>query len=290
MKKIVIGATGYIGNSLFKRASESSRVCGTSSRKDGSGFVYLSLNEPEFFIAEHIARDDVVFVTAAISSPDICEREPERAWSVNVTGTSTLIQGAIERGARVIFFSSDAVYGAKAERFDEQSVCNPIGKYAEMKHEVERRFSASRAFKTIRISYVFSRDDKFTRYLVGCVRSRDEADLFDPFHRAVIYRDDVIAGALALSDAWEQTPEQVINFGGPQVLSRIDFAECLRGVHLRDLRFRVSRPNEEFFNSRPPVIAMASPILERLLGRPPLNLLESASIEFGSVNKLGTAS
>ncbi len=58
---------------------------------------------------------------------------------MNVTGTSNFIQSVIDRGARVVFFSRDTVYGEREDAFDESAVCNPAGEYAEMKREVEQR-------------------------------------------------------------------------------------------------------------------------------------------------------
>ena len=110
-----------------------------------------------------------------------------------------------------------------------------------MKHEVEMRFQGNPSFKTIRLSYVFSREDKFTDYLIGCASRNEEAELFHPFYRAIVHRDDVVDGALALAQRWDEFPQQVINFGGPEVLSRIDFAECLKRVALPNLRYRVTR-------------------------------------------------
>jgi hypothetical protein len=81
---------------------------------------------------------------------------------------------------------------------------------------------------------------------------------------------------------WDEVPEQIINFGGPQVLSRIDFAECLREAHLHSLRFKVTQPGDEFFQNRPRVIAMTSPVFARLLGRQPRTLCEAARVEFAS--------
>jgi hypothetical protein len=72
----------------------------------------------------------------------------------------------------------------------------------------------------------------------------------------------------------------VINFGGPEVLSRVDFAERLKHAALPDLMFRVTEPGEEFFKNRPRVIAMSSNILPELLGRPSRGLAEAAQIEF----------
>ena len=254
---------------------------GTSSSGKG-GLYALDLRLPSHFDYGLVEPGDVVLLTAAISSPDICSCERDRAWAVNVAGTSIFIQNVIDRGGRVVFFSSDTVYGEREDEFDEAAVCNPAGEYAEMKREVEQRFSGSASFKAIRLSYVFSREDKFSRYLTECAERNEEADLFHPFFRAIVHRDDVVEGALALAARWDDVPEQVINFGGPQVLSRIEFAECLRETHLHDLRFKVTEPGADFFKNRPRVIAMTSPVFCRLLGRPPRSLREAARLEFAS--------
>jgi dTDP-4-dehydrorhamnose reductase len=95
---------------------------------------------PDEFDYRLIHPSDVVLLTAAISAPDICAQEYARAWGVNVTGTSRFIRNVIDRGGRVIFFSSDTVYGEKDDVFDERAYCNPAGEYAIMKHEVEKQF------------------------------------------------------------------------------------------------------------------------------------------------------
>lgn len=277
----VIGGRGYVGAQLFSSIPPGVEGVRTAS-SESVGFFRLRLENPQDVTDLPIADGDVVFFTAAISAPDICAREHDRAWEANVTGTSALINSAIDRGARVIFFSSDTVYGEREDEFDENAVCEPAGEYAAMKREVEQRFAGSRSFKAIRLSYVFSREDKFTRYLLGCVERNEAADLFHPFFRAIVHRDDVVAGALALADRWHETPEQVINFGGPEVLSRVEFADCLRESHFPRLRFKVTAPEPDFFKNRPRAIAMTSPVLARLLGRPPRSLREAVRMEFAS--------
>jgi dTDP-4-dehydrorhamnose reductase len=279
---IIIGANGYIGRSLYSKAKLDFDVIGTSS--DGGGELQsLSLDRPLDFDFNIVNSSSVVIITAAVSSPDFCARENARARAINVTGSSELIKQLLDRGSRVIFFSSDTVYGEFSSTFDETAESNPAGEYAEMKYEVENRFSTNPFFKAIRLSYVFSKTDKLTSYLLGCAEKGDEADIFHPFYRAIVHLNDVIDGALALAKGWYDFPQTVINFGGPQVLSRVDFANSLRDVHFKKLRFTVTEPDEEFFNNRPRIIAMKSPIFARLLGRPARTLTEAARIEFPSV-------
>jgi dTDP-4-dehydrorhamnose reductase len=277
-KFFIVGARGYIGKALFLSAKNLGVTFGTSSSGD-NGLLSLSFDSSADFEYEKISPGDVVLVTAAISAPDVCANEYKMAWDVNVIGTSRFIQNVINRGARVIFFSSDTVYGERDKEFDEATPCNPVGEYAEMKYAVEERFAGNSLFKTIRLSYVFSREDRFTRYLVACAERDQEADIFHPFFRAIVYLNDVVEGALALATRWDEIPEQVINLGGPQVLSRIDFAKCLRNSRLFNLRYKITTPDADFFKNRPRVISMASPVFVRLLGRQPRSLLEATNLE-----------
>lgn len=278
MNTVVVGARGYLGASLLYKARQIGAAIGTSST-DISNMNRLSLYAPSDFDFDKIRSGDVVLLTAAISAPDVCAREHDRAWAVNVIGTSSFIQSVIDRGAKVVFFSSDTVYGEREDLFDETAACDPAGEYAQMKREVEQRFSGNALFKSIRLSYVFSREDKFSRYLIGCAERNEEADLFHPFYRAIVHRDDVVEGALALAEHWDETPEQFINFGGPEVLSRVEFAECFQKTYLQHLKFKVTEPDDSFFEHRPRVIAMKSPVFSRLLGRSPHSLCEAALIE-----------
>ncbi len=282
MRLLIVGTSGYIGSPLLESAKVACDAYGTSSRYV-SGLLSLRLERPYDFDYSLVQPADVVLLSAAISAPDICAREHSRAWAVNVTGTSEFVNQVISRGGRVVFFSSDTVYGERGDAFDETAKSNPAGEYAEMKAEVEKRFLGNPLFKSIRLSYVFSREDKFTKYLSGCTERGEEVELFHPFYRAIVHRNDVVDGALALAQRWDEFSDQVLNFGGPEVLSRIDFAECLKRNALPSLRFRVTEPGEEFFKNRPRVIAMSSDILPKLLGRPSRTMAEAAQVEFAQI-------
>lgn len=279
MKIFVIGASGYIGKLLYKKAKQQFCVYGTTF-SNSSELIHLSLYAPDNFDFELIEKNDVIFFTAAISAPDICSTDFKRSWEINVIGTSKFISNAILRGARVVFFASDTVYGEIDDRFDEQALGNPAGEYAAMKYAVEMQFLGNPLFKSIRLSYVFSKEDKFVNYLSGCAERGEEAELFHPFYRAIIHRDDVIEGVISLALRWDYFPQKVINFGGPELLSRIEFAEDLKLIAFPNLKYRVTEPGDEFFKNRPRVIAMSSDILPTLLGRPTRTLAEAARIEF----------
>lgn len=280
MKILITGARGYIGSAVLKKLGTQGKPAVPLSSRPDDAFTRLELEKVPAFDFNLVSEGDVVLFLAAISSPDICAKDPERVRRVNVTGSGEFIAECVRRGARIIFFSSDAVYGERDDEFDETMACNPAGDYALMKHELENKFIEDSSFKSIRLSYVFSTEDKFTRYLRGCAARGEEAEIFHPFYRSVIHRDDVVQGAVSLAQRWDEFPQNVINFGGPDIISRIEFTEALRNTALSTLRFRQIQPEPAFFANRPRVIRMKSPLLASLLGRPARSLHEAAQLEF----------
>lgn len=280
----IIGASGYIGRSLLEKSADFFSSFGTTSSNLSSELITLRLDDPLIFDYKKIFPGDIVFLTAAISSPDVCDFKKEYAWSVNVTGTIRFVSRLIECGARVIFFSSDTVYGERQFKFNETASISPLGNYAQMKSEVECQFKDELLFKTIRLSYVFSRDDKFTKYLMGCHQRGVVAEIFHPFYRSIIHRDDVVNGAISLARFWDDYPQRIINFGGPEVLSRVDFAHRLKDAVFTNLLYEVIEPDKEFFNNRPRTISMSSDYLPLLLDGQPRTLNDAVSIEFNEYN------
>ena len=73
--------------------------------------MILNLSEPYEFDYELIKPDDFVVFCAAISSPDKCRSDYSNAYATNIEGPKFVITKFLERRARVVFCSSDAVYG-----------------------------------------------------------------------------------------------------------------------------------------------------------------------------------
>lgn len=280
MGLVVVGAAGYIGRRITTVVPDALPVFHAGGAECPADAAAVSLEAPAGFDYARIRAGDVVLLTSGISSPDRCAKDPDHARAVNVTGTGEFISRLLECGARVIFFSTDAVYGEQPEPFDETQPCRPLGVYAEFKHEVEQRFLGTPGFKTIRLSFVFSRDDSFTTYLTRTAAADAEAALYTPFRRAVIHRDDVVLGAVALARDVGSIAGDVVNFGGPAVLDRPEFASVLQAAALPGLRWNTVTPPPDFFANRARSICMTSPILTALLGRPPVTLHEAVAREF----------
>jgi len=276
-------ATHLIGTgNIGKRVLEKGQDINVISKKElNLEFSPLSYNfDKDSIGGTPLKEGDTIIFTAAISEPAIVSAQFEKATRVNVESTGEFIQGAIDLGCKVLFLSSDTVYGDVETGFDESHPINPKGAYAEMKSIVEKRFEGNPNFKSFRCSLNFYKDDRFTQYLKTCAANNVEADIFDPLTRAIVHRDDTVDAILAVANDWNLAEGQYTNCGGPQVLSRAQIAETMKRVALPNLQFKVSRPPSKFYTDRPAFIEMKSPNLKRILGRSPVTFEEAVKIEF----------
>ena len=263
------------------RASEN-LICYSPKPKHGE--EYLNLLEAWEFCFDRISKSDFVVFLAGVSSPDVCKDQSEIARAINVDGTQRFISRFIERKANVLFFSSDVVNGESPQSRDENYLGVPIGEYAVMKSEIEKSFWGNPHFKVFRLSYVFSKDDKFSKYLRECSKRGETADVYNGMSRNVIYLHDVLDAVHALSNKFKQFSNTAFNLSGPELLSRKQLAEYYRELVSGKLEYKISEPPADFYYARPRVIATHSLFLEELLGRPATKIAEAMLREFPIVN------
>ena len=283
----IIGAKGNIGSRLVEKTEGKYNIRKVVSPARSnlfsvdSGYYVLNLaDDIHTYNFDTLKEGDTVAFTAAISAPSVCAEQFDVAVKVNVESTGEFIQQALDRGCKVIFLSSDAVYGRREDEFDESQPSDPLGVYAEMKAIVEKRFIGNSRFKILRLSYNFFKGDRFTTYLRTCASEDTVAGLFDPFGRSIVHRDDTVDAIISLYKNWDVCEEGVINSGGPETLSRVEFAETLSELVVQDLITKVTTPDAKFYEDRPAIIAMRSPLLEKVLGRPVRSLRDAITMEF----------
>ena len=283
----IIGAKGNIGSRLVEKTEGKYDIRKVVSPARShlfsvdSGYYVLNLaDDIHTYNFDTLKEGDTVAYCAAISEPSVCADQFEIALKVNVEATGEFIEQALHRGCKVIFLSSDAVYGVVENEFDESQPIKPSGAYAEMKAIIEKRFSNRPGFKVLRLSYNFFKDDRFTMYLRMCAREGSTADLFDPFDRSVVHRDDTVDAIIALFNNWNVCEKSVMNCGGPQTLSRVEFANILKEGEYKNLKTKVTKPGDKFYADRPASVAMRSPLLETVLGRPARSIKDAVAMEF----------
>ena len=276
----IIGSHGYIASRLLARQPKEGIRIRCYSRRGNADTLPLDLADLSSESFSAIREGDYVILLAAVSSPDYCRDHYEEAYRINVTGTERFIEECVSRKANVLFFSSDVVIGPTNEAADESAEANPFGHYGRMKHMIEQAFASETRVKVFRLSYVFSKEDKFMTYLENCAASGKTAEVFSALYRNVIYIEDVIDSIFALEDTFDQWENSVFHICGRELLSRKDMAEIFREKVNPKLQITARIPDESFFMARPNVIQTDSLYLEKLLRRKPMSISEAMQSEF----------
>ena len=228
LKIALVGSSGYIAEYIFNHFSEESdqKVSVLKLDRTGDSDSYLDLKEAEKFNYNLLDDIDYVIFAAAISSPDKCAEDFDNCWSINVTGTSYFIKEAISRGCRVLFFSSDAVFGdIPGAIYTEESETRAYTPYGRMKKAIEDEFKGDSLFKAIRLSYVASAKDRFLTYCLNCIKNGETADIFHPFYRNVIVVSDVVAIVAYFVEHWDDYKPTFLNVAGKELVSRVRIAD-----------------------------------------------------------------
>ena len=264
MKVALVGSTGYIAGFLQKRfESEGWDILPIGRREPAEAVLHLE--EAEQFDYSVLEDVDAVVFTAAVSGPDKCANEFEDCWRVNVTGTEHFIREAVARGCRVLFFSSDAVFGdIPGAVYTEQSETAAATPYGRMKKAVEDAFRGQPRFKAIRLPYVVSARDRFVSGCLAAMESGTETELFHPFYRNCVVVSDVADAVVWLLKNWEIYAPAVLNVAGRELVSRVRIADELNRIFGGRLKYRIVDPGAAFFQNRPRITEMRSLYLEKL--------------------------
>ena len=270
MNSIVVGRNGLIAKRIVEKIYEDekmdSKLLFTTSTKKSidKETVLLDLSKPNDFDYSVIKKFSNIIMLGGISSPDKCEKNPKKSKSINFDGTKLFIQRCIELNAKVLFFSTDLVYGKSKLNFNELSNVEPNCNYSSWKNGIEKTFQGNKNFKVFRLSYVMSFDDKFFQYLLQCKRTKSIAEIYHPFYRNVIFIDDIILATFNIFNMWD-IKQQIINVCGEESISRKDIAKKV----LDDNQINVVDPGDDFWNIRPQVINVESIYLKSILQKKP---------------------
>lgn len=143
MQTLIIGASGYVGSAIFDACAErGGNVIGTyKSDSGGRPLVRFDLASDDIrplVESEKGDEDRLAVICAAVSKISDCRSDGERAGAVNVTGTKRTIEALSEMGWRVIFLSSDNVFGGERGDRSDDAPQDPVNEYGRMKAEIER--------------------------------------------------------------------------------------------------------------------------------------------------------
>lgn len=248
-KVLVVGANGFLGTNL------------TSS--DRKLIEFTPFPSHEWSLSTNASSFETIVYLRAVSSPTQVHLNPVESDLVNVFRTSHFIQECVSQGKRVIFSSSDVVYGDTGDDVaNETSVLNPFGLYAKQKAQIEAEFRDNPNFIALRLSLIVGARSKLRNILSTEIKP----GIPDPVIRNPISVNSVVdlICELVLSKEWDKNLK-VLNVGGAEAMSIFELAKIeskLLGVSPPSPIERTEIDRE----SRPQTVKISSTIAETFVG------------------------
>ncbi len=123
MRIALIGSTGQLGQDLLKALKSEHEVLALTHQN-------IEVTNAASVLALKGVKPDVIINTAAFHKTDVCEDEPEKAFSYNAIGPKNVAALSAQLGATAVFISSDYVFsGNKGSPYTEDDVPEPINTY-----------------------------------------------------------------------------------------------------------------------------------------------------------------
>jgi dTDP-4-dehydrorhamnose reductase len=164
-----------------------------------------------------------------MTNVDDCERQPERALTVNARAPGRIARAAKRANAFVVYFSTDYVFDGAAGPYGECDSPNPINHYGRSKLEGERLVAESGARHSIlRTCVVYSYKPGHANFFMQVYSKLSAGQKVTPFQDQFVNPTYAPALAEAAIDVAEGELSGLLHVGGADWVSRVDF--CRRIV------------------------------------------------------------
>ena len=166
IKILLLGQRGKMGTALTRVLTGQHDLIGAGSRD----FNAMDTEDVGALLDKH--RPAVVINTVAFAGIDGCEAEPQAAFQLNTVLPRFLAERSLERGFRLVHFSTDAVFSDRGEGFYTEEDCPaPLNIYGLTKYGGDCFVqSIARDYYILRISILFGPTQKGGQFVEKMLR------------------------------------------------------------------------------------------------------------------------
>jgi dTDP-4-dehydrorhamnose reductase len=256
MKRVlIVGGTGQVGSQLVHLAAvREMTVCATSRQRTQMSLLNLDLrNQADIAAVLADLEPDVVFLPAALTNMEYAETHVEECWATNVAGPAALARTIARQHGKLVFFSTDHVFGEATRPLSETSRVAPSSIYARSKAAAEAviRDVLPTRHLILRTSWVFGPDEQRKNFVCRAVDTLRRGERLrvpsDQFGQPT-FSEDLAQAAL---DLWDQGVCGTYHLVGPDRWTRAQFAVQIADIFGLDVDLIDAVPTDQLGQRAP---------------------------------------
>jgi len=227
IKRILItGANGYVGSNLTTYLSPKYQIYSTdlTPSKKAQFFPADIAKYNEIYSVIEKSSPEIIIHTAGLSSLGECEKNPKKAYAVNVLGTRNIINAVkkLNPKSKLVFMSSDYVFSGDRGNYKEDDERIPKTVYGKTKVESENDIVGNlENYLIVRSANIYGRGGNFFNFLIGSLESGISNDYFSNLFYTPTPIDYLLK---ALEFLIARDFKGIIHIAGREKVSRYEFA------------------------------------------------------------------
>ncbi len=228
-KLLIIGENSLVGSTLSNYAKNHFELYYTyyNTKVNSKNSIQIDLVKESQKILDLINKIKPNFVihTVAYSNVDFCEKNKDAAYFLHVTITEKIAQTCASLGAKMLYFSTDAVFDGKEDKkYVESDSTNPLSYYGETKLTAEKILMMTSPNNIIfrkTVIYGSNQRSRFTNWVLDNLKQNKTVPAFTDQLNTPTLVDDLCK---VIINTLDHDLSGIYHAAGKTCLSRYDFA------------------------------------------------------------------
>lgn len=251
---LVTGGSGFLGWHLAMALRQNHNVAYTYSTQrigiPGCREFHMDLSRP-FTIVNCLKafQPDIVIHTAAMKDTGEAEKNPSKAFTINVVGTERIIRRLGNPRTLFIYISTDLVFHGDRPPYSETDSPNPLGQYGLSKWAAEK--AVQRLWKNhviARTALLYGSPNplgrgSFLQWMDGALQRKEILTLFSDEYRTPAYVADAVRAIETILN--HNGKYRIYHIGGAERISRVDFGKRLAAIRGYDASYIIEKTLRE---------------------------------------------
>ncbi|MFK8184735.1 MAG: NAD(P)-dependent oxidoreductase [Phormidesmis sp.] len=256
MKILITGATGAIGTKLceyLRKLNHQVIPVGLTPREN---IISADLRDEATVIQLFKSyKPDLLIHLAALTNIRFCEQNKAASWAMNYSITELLTQACLKHKTRILFFSSDYVFGKYNYLWKESDTPCPVNQYGKDKAAAEQLIKINLSdYAIIRTAQLYGVPGDLVGLVQKTLASQKEFTAFANLINCPTWIGDLFE---MLKIIIHQEHQGIFHCVGPEAVSRYQYAcEIAKALALEPSRIKALKL--DFSDDiRPPIVRLS---------------------------------